>query len=472
MKNVLRIALPMLFAAAIAGAQPATPSASGGQQEAGNFNAGTPGQRAQRYIDGPILRTLNLTADQKTKAALILTDLNKSLDALTASVPQNASDRQAQLTALQPKIIALTGDSEKKFTVLLTADQKKAYAVIVKSRPAAQGFGQQNRGGGRGPTPVGTVTTSPDAHDPVMIKEGDTYYIYYTNGGLSSWSTKDMVNFRKEPPVFTTPQAWIKEAMPGFRGGVGFWAPDITLHNGKYYLYYSVSGFGGNNSLIGLVTNTTLNPESPNYKWVDEGKVVQSVPGRDMWNAIDPNLIFDEKGEPWLDFGSWWNGIKMVKLNSDLKTISFPEQWLTIASRGRDILKLPDSKAGERINAIEGPFIFKKDKYFYLFTSWGRCCTTVDSVTYNIRIGRSEKATGPYFDKDGVDLARGGGTLLLGGDTGPEKVRYALGHNSTYTFNGVDYLVFHAYTREGSKLGIEKLAWDNGWPVVVPKKKD
>jgi arabinan endo-1,5-alpha-L-arabinosidase len=300
--------------------------------------------------------------------------------------------------------------------------------------------------------PVGTVTKNPDIHDPVMAKEGDTYYLFGTNGGIVTWSSKDLISWRKEPPVFTTTPAWVPDAVPGFRG-TGFWAPDVFHHNGKYYLYYSASTFGKNSSAIGLTTNKTLNRSSPDYKWEDQGMVVQSIAGRDQWNAIDPNVILDENGTPWFNFGSFWNGIKLVKLEKDFKTIAKPETWSTIASR-----------AGGS-TAIEGPFIFKKGNYYYLFVSWDRCCQGIRS-DYNIRVGRSEKVTGPYLDKDGVDMAKGGGTLVLKGDTTEPKVVYALGHNSAYTFDGVDYLVYHKYVIEGAKLGIMKMSWADGWPVV------
>jgi arabinan endo-1,5-alpha-L-arabinosidase len=65
-----------------------------------------------------------------------------------------------------------------------------------------------------------------------------------------------------------------------------------------YYLYYSVSAFGKNTSAIGVATNTTLHPNDQAYKWVDHGKVIQSVPGKTNWNAIDPNLITDKDGAP------------------------------------------------------------------------------------------------------------------------------------------------------------------------------
>jgi arabinan endo-1,5-alpha-L-arabinosidase len=75
----------------------------------------------------------------------------------------------------------------------------------------------------------------------------------------------------------------------------------------QYYLYYAVSAFGKNTSAIGVATNKTLDPSDKNFNWIDHGEVIESVPGRDLWNAIDPNLIIAEN-EPWLVFGSFWNG--------------------------------------------------------------------------------------------------------------------------------------------------------------------
>jgi arabinan endo-1,5-alpha-L-arabinosidase len=86
------------------------------------------------------------------------------------------------------------------------------------------------------------------------------------------------------------------KAIPGFKGHI--WAPDISFHNGQYYLYYAVSAFGKNTSCIGLVTNKTLDPSSANFKWTDHGKSHSIGAGRDMWNAIDPNLVLDENKTP------------------------------------------------------------------------------------------------------------------------------------------------------------------------------
>lgn len=315
------------------------------------------------------------------------------------------------------------------------------------------------------PPPVGTITTTRETpvHDPVMIKEKDTYYLFCTGFGVSVFTSKDLKSWRKEKPVFSQTPDWVKEALPNFRGG-SMWAPDISFHNGKYYLYYAVSAFGKNTSCIGLVVNKTLDTTSADYKWEDRGKVIQSVPGRDMWNAIDPNLVVDEQNVPWLVFGSFWEGMKMVKLNADMASVTQPEQWVTVARRPRDF-SIPDTVAGNA--AIEGPFIFRKGNYYYLFVSWDYCCRGEKS-DYKVVVGRSEKVTGPYLDKKGIDMTQNGGTLVVQGDS---KEWYGAGHNSAYTFGDKDYLIYHGYDakdRGRSKLIIREMGWDNeGWPVIM-----
>ena len=299
------------------------------------------------------------------------------------------------------------------------------------------------------------------AHDPVMIRQDSVYYLFCTGRGISVWSSTNMKNWKREKPVFDT-LPWAVKAVNGFRNHI--WAPDISFHNGLYYLYYSVSAFGKNTSCIGVATNKTLHPGSADYKWSDQGKVIQSVPGRDMWNAIDPNLITDEKGTPWLVFGSFWNGMKLVKLNADLKSVAQPEQWYTVASRKRDFI-LPDSVAGDA--AIEAPFIFRKGNYYYLFVSFDYCCRGEKS-TYKMMVGRSEKVMGPYVDRDGVSMNLGNGSLLLEGD----KKWFGVGHNAVADFNGNDYLIFHGYDANDkgkSKLRIEEIDWLGGWPFIVKK---
>ncbi|SNR70094.1 arabinan endo-1,5-alpha-L-arabinosidase [Lutibacter flavus] len=308
---------------------------------------------------------------------------------------------------------------------------------------------------------VSCAQERPITHDPVVAKQGDTFYLFCTGPGITSFTSKDLKTWTQAAPVFAESPEWALDVAPGFNGHI--WAPDITLHKGTYYLYYSVSAFGKNTSAIGLVTNSTLNPEEENYKWEDQGIVIQSVPNRDLWNAIDPNLIFDENEIPWLAFGSFWSGLKMVKLNDNLKEVAQPEEWTTIARRDRES-GLEDSDPGNA--ALEGPFIFKKGDYYYQFLSWDYCCRGEKS-TYKLVVGRSKSVTGPYVDKDGKELNKGGGSIVIEGN----KNWYGVGHNSVFTFDGKDYTFMHGYDASDNgkpKLIVKEMSWVDGWPIVKP----
>jgi len=309
--------------------------------------------------------------------------------------------------------------------------------------------------------------TNIPVHDPVIKKQDSVFYIFCTGRGVSVWSSKDMQAWKKEKPVFDT-LPWAVQAVPGFKNHI--WAPDISYYNGLYYLYYSVSAFGKNTSCIGVATNKTLHPSSPGFKWTDHGKVIQSYPGKTNWNAIDPNIIADEKGNAWMTFGSFWDGLKQIPLTKDRlnvkgDTINLP----TIASRKKTAAEenpasVDDNPKDAGGNAIEGPFLFYKNGYYYLFASIDYCCKGIKS-TYKMIVGRSKNITGPFIDKEGMDMAKAGGSILLQGD----KNWYGVGHNAVASFDGIDYLIFHGYDAADNgrpKLRIEKLKWENGWPVV------
>lgn len=298
-------------------------------------------------------------------------------------------------------------------------------------------------------------------HDPVIIRQNGTYFLFATGNGIAVWSSKDRQNWMPQKPVFAAPPAWAVRDVPGFKGHI--WAPDISFADGQYSLFYSISTFGKNRSAIGLATNKTLDPTSPDFKWVDHGLVLGSVPGRDLWNAIDPNLCRDEQGTPWLTFGSFWGGIKLVRLRPDLSAPAELQQWRTLARRPRTAT-LADSLPGD--GAIEGPFIFRHADYYYLFVSFDYCCRGPQS-TYKMMVGRSRAITGPYLDASGTPLEQGGGTLVLQGDVN----WYGVGHNAVASFDGHDYLIFHGYDAHDQgrpKLRMEPLGWSAaGWPQVA-----
>jgi arabinan endo-1,5-alpha-L-arabinosidase len=312
------------------------------------------------------------------------------------------------------------------------------------------------------------LKTDISVHDPVIIQQDSNYYVFCTGRGIAMWSSTDRVHWKAEKPVFANAPQWAVDTIPGFKNHI--WAPDISYYKGQYYLFYSVSAFGKNTSAIGLAINTTLHTDDPTYKWVDHGRIIQSIPGKTNWNAIDPNLITDKDGTPYLVFGSFWDGLKLIKLNKDRLSVAEDIRNIpTIATRRKQSSEKLAAVDGNPVdaggNAIEAPFIFKHDKYFYLFASIDYCCKGPQS-TYKMIIGRAKNLKGPYLDKTGLAMNKGGGTILLAGD----KDWYGVGHNGVSTFDGTDYIIFHGYDAADkgiSKLQLKKLSWADGWPVVV-----
>jgi GH43 family beta-xylosidase len=289
-----------------------------------------------------------------------------------------------------------------------------------------------------------------DAHDPVIIKQGDSWYIFTTGVGIRIKHSENGTHWENIGKVFRSQPDWHRQMIP--RNDGNLWAPDIFYHQEKYYLYYSVSSFGSNTSVIGLATNATLDPQDPGYEWVDEGAVIEST-RTDDYNAIDPNVIQDRDGNLWLSFGSFWSGIKLVRLDPETMKPVADATLHSIASR-------PSG------TAIEAPFIVERNGYYYLFVSFDYCCRGASS-TYRIMVGRSQETTGPYLDKDGNDLMEGGGTLIDEGDDrwkGP-------GHNAVYQQGVSAILVNHAYDKLNNgkaTLQIRPLYWDaDGWPTLT-----
>ena len=285
------------------------------------------------------------------------------------------------------------------------------------------------------------------AHDPVIIKADGKYYRFITGPGIPIGCSPDLITWTECGRVFNQLPVSIYKAVPKVQE---LWAPDISFFNGKYYLYYSGSSFGSNQSAIALATNTTLDSLSKEYKWVDEGVIVQSQPSY-SFNAIDPNFVMAQDGSAWLAFGSYWTGIKLQQLDPKTGKALPDTQLHALAQRF------------ENNGSIEASFIVYRAGYYYLFVSFDFCCQGVNS-TYNIRVGRSKEITGPYIDQSAKKMLAGGGTLLLGGKNdfrGP-------GHNAILIEGEKYYLIYHVYDVKSNGtplLHIEELRWDiDGWP--------
>lgn len=298
-----------------------------------------------------------------------------------------------------------------------------------------------------------------EIHDPVMALADGRYYVFSTGSRIPVRCSSDKIVWENCGRVFFRNPAWTRDINPDLSS---IWAPDISYFNDQWHLYYAVSNFGTQNSAIALATNTTLDPDSPDFEWVDQGIVLRSQPG-DRWNAIDANLVLDENDQPWLVWGSFWQGLFMRKI--DASTGFFDESDDTyhhLANR---------AGGNDTSTAIEAPFIVQRDGLWYLFASFDQCCQGVDS-TYNVRVGRSDSLTGPYLDRDGVDMLEGGGTLILSA-YGQWK---GTGHNGVFVEDGTYWMVYHAYDANQigiPKLRIESIGWDEaGWPVLASQAQE
>ncbi len=331
------------------------------------------------------------------------------------------------------------------YTCLLLASAcTEATAPSGTSNPAELG---STYGGARVLPLVGDLRT----HDPSLIFDGRDWYVFSTgdpavaNGTIQIRRSRDLRTWEYAGNVFDQIPSWASQTVPGV---TNLWAPAIHKHENLYYLYYSVSTFGSNRSAIGVATNTTLDPRRPGYAWIDRGLVTSSAPGND-YNAIDPAIIDDGNGTPYLAMGSFWSGIRMLRL-----------EWPSgmVAPGQGEPLRLADRFVPP--NAIEGASIVKRGGRYYLFVSFDFCCRGTGS-TYKIAVGRSDQVTGPYYDRLGTPLQHGGGTVILsenGTMFGPGGADASTG-----------LLAYHWYDAEANgdfRLGIRTIDWDDGWPTV------
>ena len=311
------------------------------------------------------------------------------------------------------------------------------------------------------PVSLATGDVAP-VHDPVIVREGDTYHVYSTGIGeggqkfVSHRTSRDLVTWTRAAAPFDRLPDWAAKAVPG---ATNMWAPDISRVNGRYRLYYSVSTFGSNRSAIGLATSPTLDPAAPGYGWRDEGLVVASRPGDDF-NAIDPAFVEGPDGRQWLALGSFWTGLKLFALDPATGKAKGP---------GRPLAARPVPAGAPSI--VEAPFVFERGGWYWLLASYDYCCKGVNSTYYTV-VARAKSVEGPYRGRDGSSMLEGGGTILLRADL-PEKQRFrGPGHAGHFRdADGTDYIVYHAYDAQAKgapTLRIARLAWGaDGWPIAV-----
>lgn len=240
-----------------------------------------------------------------------------------------------------------------------------------------------------------------------------------------------------------------------------YWAPDITRHHGRYWLYYGVTETDvtshRGDSAIAVASSKSLTGPWKTHDAPVVGPRPADAEGSFRW-TFDSAHVVDESGTRHLVYGSYNGGVWLTELSDD----------------GTRAVGEPTKIAAG--NRFEGTYIVRRNGWWYLFASSSDCCAG-PTTGYTVFAGRSRSLTGPYLDRDGVPLntSRAGGTPVIA----PNGNRWVgTGHNSIATdATGQDWLVYHAIDRHEPYLDepfginrrpmlIDRLDWIDGWPTV------
>ncbi|MDL5143518.1 glycoside hydrolase family 43 protein [Bacillus atrophaeus] len=328
-------------------------------------------------------------------------------------------------------------------------------------------------------------------HDPSVIQTDGTFYVFGSH--LASAKSKNLMQWQQlttsvtnKNPLIPNVYEELKETFEWAQSDT-LWAADVTqLADGKYYMYYNACRGDSPRSAMGVaVADNIEGPYKNKSVFLKSGMEGTSNDGTPYDatkhpNVVDPHTFFDKDGKLWMVYGSYSGGIFILEMNP--KT-GFP---LPNQGYGKKLL-------GGNHSRIEGPYIlYNPDtKYYYMYLSFGGLDATGG---YNMRVVRSQKPDGPYYDAEGhnmIDVKGKDGTFFDDKSIEPYGVKlmgsYSFatqnekgagyvspGHNSAYYDEKTDrsYLIFH--TRfpdrgEEHEVRVHQLFMNkDGWPIAAP----
>jgi arabinan endo-1,5-alpha-L-arabinosidase len=306
-----------------------------------------------------------------------------------------------------------------------------------------------------------------NTHDPTVNKQGEWYYMYSTdaswaglnkNGALKRRS-KDLVNWEFLGNAFDgVPQSAVDffkaNGNPSYTDH-GIWAPFLFKHKNGYILYYSAPGGldGVNFAFIGYATS-----DSASGPWEDKGMITTSY--RDTINAIDPTVVYDSVEQRlWMAYGSWERGIYILELDTATGGIKTP------GDRGAKIAVRKSTSYG-----LEGPELSYRNGWYYLFVSYDGL-----GDLYNVRVGRSRNANGPFYDFNGINMVGSNSVPMI---QSPYRFNdhpgwQGTGHCGVYNDNGTYYMFNQGRPSIQSAmmvLHVREIFWMDDWPVLSPER--
>lgn len=268
--------------------------------------------------------------------------------------------------------------------------------------------------------------------DPSIVRVGEDYYmvnssfIFFPCIPISH--SKDLIHWEIIGHAVTEPE-WA--SLDELEGGRGYWAPDISYDNGKFYITATYRLNDTGTVYRKQIVVSSEKPEGPYSKpaIIDE-------------DGIDPS-IFHEDGRHYMLLNC---GARILELNADCtKQISEAE-----------LLYYGDQK-----RAPEGPHLLKKDGYYYLFLAEGGT-----GAGHRISVARSKTLMGNYEPCPYNPIMRQM-------DEGAAIQR--CGHGKPVcTQNGEWYMVYlcgrmigDGYSMLGRETALDPISWTaDGWPVV------
>jgi arabinan endo-1,5-alpha-L-arabinosidase len=313
-----------------------------------------------------------------------------------------------------------------------------------------------------------------NVHDPSIKKFGDYYYCYSTDVGFGIDVRSGLQIRRSKDLVQWEYVGWVFSSLPGQgsayitgKGGTPFnslWAPYVMKVGSEYRLYYSLSSAVARLSVIGMATATS--PEGP---WTEKGVVVTSANDASIQtNAIDPTVVTTTAGEQYMYYGSAWDGIYILKLDASTGLAASPgDKGKRIANRG--------FTGGKYNGNIEGAEVIYNPnlKKYFLFISYDWLQTK-----YNVRVGRGDSPTGPFYDYNGQDINTNvdhGPMILAPYQFNGHGGWQGTGHCAVFDDGSGQYFMAHQ-GRPGVNsyfmdLHVRKISWTpDGWPVVSPER--
>ncbi|WP_104383007.1 glycoside hydrolase 43 family protein [Sphingobacterium sp. HMA12] len=269
-----------------------------------------------------------------------------------------------------------------------------------------------------------------DYSDPDAIRVGEDYYMiassFNHSPGLPILHSKDMINWTIIGHALPrqVPEAVFSKVQHG--GGV--WAPSIRYHNDEFYIYYPDPDFG-----IYQIKTKDIRGRWSAPILVFEGK-----------GLIDPCPFWDEDGRAYLAYA--YAGSR-AGLKSVIGIARMNAEGNSVLDRGTIVYD------GHELDpTIEGPKVYKRNGYYYLFAPAGGVATGWQLIL------RSKNIYGPYERK--VAMAQNKSTV-----NGPHQGAWV------DTPTGEDWF-FHFQDKEtiGRVVHLQPMVWNADWPIIGEDK--